>query len=181
MTFPPHFEPFPFNSIEQVVIVTTALMSLDRYFYISSVFGTHKATILRRPRLLVGAFSLLVLALNSPILLKWQVCCGRLEGIPQRVCYLTYTPLYLSHRPMWDNVAIVASCLFQYCPLVAMLVANLALIVSLHRYSTSVRVNISSVLSSDTNTKAKEVWGTNPRSATTRFLVHPTQCFQHGV
>ncbi|XP_076442793.1 uncharacterized protein LOC143281467 [Babylonia areolata] len=141
-------------SIRQVVIVTTALMSLDRYFSIASFFRTRRAAVLRRPRLLVGVCCLLVLVLNCPMVLRREVSCGRVEGLPQTACYLTYTPLYLNHRPLFDDFAIVSSCFFQYCPLLAMVVANVSLMVSLHRYSTSVRGSISCVLTRE-NSRAE--------------------------
>ena len=69
-----------------------------------------------------------------------QVKTGLVPDTNSTVLYVMHTQLYLQHRDVLDVVAIVGSCLFQYLPLLAMLVANACLIVSLCRYSRQVSV-----------------------------------------
>ncbi|KAL8610411.1 hypothetical protein ACOMHN_035128 [Nucella lapillus] len=122
-------------SARQVIIMATAFMSLDRYLVIASPFRTHNIFLFRRPRLLILLTALLILAFNSHKPLKREVKEGRYPGTNHTVYYLSYSQLYMNNHGLLDDLTIASSCLFQYCPLFAMLVSNIALMTSLHKYS----------------------------------------------
>lgn len=128
--------------------MATAFMSLDRYFVIASPFRTHNIFLFRRPKLLILLAALLILAFNSHKLLKREVKTGTFSGTNKTVSYLAYSHLYLRNHGLLDDLTIASSCLFQYCPLFAMLAANIALMTSLHKYSR--RVSEADVASKDT-------------------------------
>lgn len=115
--------------------MATAFMSLDRYFVIVSPFRTHNLFLFRRPKLLILLAALLILAFNSHKLLKREVKTGTFSGTNKTVSYLAYSHIYLRNHGLLDDLTIASSCLFQYCPLFAMLAANIALMTSLHKYS----------------------------------------------
>lgn len=126
--------------LRQAIVSSTAFMNLDRYFRVASPFRTLQFRFLRRPRALITIVLIVIVLSNGHILLKRQVYVGvvAVAGTNQTVSYIAHSQSYLDNRLLVDSLSIASTCLFQHIPLVAMTVANVALVVSLHRYSKSV-------------------------------------------
>ncbi|KAK7485927.1 hypothetical protein BaRGS_00022793 [Batillaria attramentaria] len=130
------------STTRKVIVCVTMLTSLDRYLVVAFPIRIRALEHLRRPKLYTFIVAGLAYLFDINLAFKNKVIVGSHGDSNQTTISILPTQTLLENRQLFLDLNLTSSIIFQYTPLVMLVLFNILLVVSLARHSRAMKVRL---------------------------------------